>query len=139
MKYQLEQWQRLRSALIGVMLMLPLVPLFSPSIAAWASDGDIWCVTLPSGPGQPDRSSPAVDAEACLVCLAAAIGGNSATPHIPHASVPADLILEMLAPGSLPVAEPGFSDGNTPIRAPPLSAMFMTRDPASCVAGCALT
>ncbi len=139
MKYRLEQWQRLRSALIGVMLMLPLIPLFSPSIAAWASDGDIWCVTLPSGPGELDRSSPATDTEACLVCLAAAVGGNAATPHIPHASVPADLILETLAPGSLPVAEHGFSDGNTPIRAPPLLTTSMTRNPASCVAGCALT
>lgn len=111
--------RRLRSALIGVMLMLPLVPALAPAAAAWTADDDDWCVTLPSQPAKPAGAVPPADPDACLVCTAAAISGSAdlAAP-LPVTAAPSRLLLT-LGPGPLSAAVHERPLRLLPIRAPP--------------------
>lgn len=131
--------RRLRSALIGVMLMLPLVPALAPASAAWSADDDDWCVTLPSQPAKPGSAVPPADRDACLVCTAAAIGGSAdlAAP-LPEAAAPSRL-LSTLGPGPLSAAVHERPLRLLPIRAPPSATKSAKRTPAIGAAGCALT
>ncbi len=119
-------------------MMLPLIQVAAPGLLALSAENEVWCRTLaPGEAGRSDSSQPTQDGSDCLVCLAATIGGSSATPSTPIIPAPRAVALT-----TLPVSLAGLVEASDetcpPIRAPP-ATHANDRSPAARAMGCALT
>lgn len=114
------KWRSLKGILAGILLILPLFQIAAPGLLALAADDGVWCQSLATIDTRSDSQNRAPDADDCMVCLAVAIGGSSASPNPPAVPAPRRSVLSP-TPESLTGLVDSLAEAHPPIRAPPIA------------------
>lgn len=112
------KWRNLRQILAGILLILPLFQIAAPGLLALAAEDGVWCRSIAAIDGSSETPTPSQDADDCLVCIVAAIGGSSAAAAPVHVPAPRDGALATVQV-SLTCPDDALALTQPPIRAPP--------------------
>lgn len=125
----------LRDLFVRLMILLPLVQALAPTAAAMNMSEDVWCRSVASKTSNDNR--PTQTEGQCLVCIAFAIGVNSAPASPPAHVIPSPVLTGLLNPPVTADVYQADELSGASIRAPP-ERQTEDRIPAAFRAGIAL-
>lgn len=125
----------LRGLFVRLMILLPLVQALAPAAAAMNMSEDVWCRSVASQTSKDGRWTQTEGQ--CLVCIAFAIGANSAPATAPVHVIPSPVLAGLLNPPLSTDACKATALSGASIRAPP-QRQPQDRIPAAFRSGTAL-
>lgn len=109
----------LRDLFVRLVILVPLLQAFAPTIAALNPSEDVWCRSVASQTSRSTQGGPSTQDGQCMVCIAFAIGGSSAPACASTLATPVPVVAELLTPQPEAGMRHLGAQGGKQIRAPP--------------------